>query len=308
MKVLIAVDGSAGSLGAVQFASRLLSEKDEVLLYYAPPGELVGGSALNRAQSHLADAIFERSIQYLPEGLRKRALHIASHREPVQGISLIAADQQCDLIVLGARGTGPLRERPLGTVSRHIVDHAALPVLLVRSPELESAEPLRVLVASDGSITSRHTGEILRQFTWPDKATGMVITVVEANDRQRLPEWLEDQLDNQQLEQMGMGRFFCDAAHEARIRADAAKWCGELPTIFAGHPPIVAVGHAAEQVLAAVAAHRIDLIVVGARRHGPVHRLLLGSTSSQVVEHAPCSVLIVCDSEQKRQSAWRRRS
>jgi nucleotide-binding universal stress UspA family protein len=56
---------------------------------------------------------------------------------------------------------------------------------------------------------------------------------------------------------------------------------------------VITAGHAADQILKAVDAHGIDLVVVGARRQGAVRRLLLGSTSEYVLSHAPCSVLVV---------------
>ena len=39
--------------------------------------------------------------------------------------------------------------------------------------------------------------------------------------------------------------------------------------------------------------NRIDLIVIGNKGAGAVERFLIGSVSSQVVTHAPCSVLVV---------------
>jgi len=292
MKALIGVDGSPGGYDAVQLAGRLLSEGDDVLLYYSPPGVSVSDSMLSPVQLYLSERVFKRAQEHLPKGSRIRVETVASHREASHGIPLMAIDRRCDLIVVGARGTGPVPERSLGAVARHIVDHATIPVLIVRRSESQCRKSLRVLLASDGSATSRHAADVLRRFAWPAEATGLVITVVE-EDRHRLPAWLEDQLDGQQLEQLGMGPFCCDAAQEARLRAEAAKWCGQLPPCFAAGPPLVAVGHAAEQVLAAIASHEIDLVVVGARRLGPLQKLLLGSTSSQVIAHAPCSVLVI---------------
>jgi nucleotide-binding universal stress UspA family protein len=43
-------------------------------------------------------------------------------------------------------------------------------------------------------------------------------------------------------------------------------------------------------------AHRsrhLDLLVVGSRSHGPVRRLLLGSTSTRLVREAACPLLVV---------------
>jgi nucleotide-binding universal stress UspA family protein len=56
---------------------------------------------------------------------------------------------------------------------------------------------------------------------------------------------------------------------------------------------IEAVGHPAESIVAEAERGAFDLIIVGHRgRHG-VHRFSMGSTSSRVVSHAHCDVLVV---------------
>ncbi len=50
---------------------------------------------------------------------------------------------------------------------------------------------------------------------------------------------------------------------------------------------------AAEELLAAAEASHADLIVVGMRRRSPVGKMLLGSTSQEVLLDAPCPVLAV---------------
>jgi nucleotide-binding universal stress UspA family protein len=102
MKALIGVDGSAGGYGAVQFASRLLSEKDEVLLYYSPPARERRSGTLAPVQLFLADAVFEKAKNQLPEIVKKHVPQVACHREASQGIPLMAADRRCDVIVIGA--------------------------------------------------------------------------------------------------------------------------------------------------------------------------------------------------------------
>jgi nucleotide-binding universal stress UspA family protein len=54
------------------------------------------------------------------------------------------------------------------------------------------------------------------------------------------------------------------------------------------------VGSPADQILCRAEASEADLIVVGRRGLGGVKRLLMGSVSEGVVQHARCPVLVVC--------------
>ena len=56
---------------------------------------------------------------------------------------------------------------------------------------------------------------------------------------------------------------------------------------------IEAVGHVAESIVDAAERGGFDLIVVGSRGHHGIARFLLGSTSTRVVTHAHCDVLVV---------------
>jgi len=50
---------------------------------------------------------------------------------------------------------------------------------------------------------------------------------------------------------------------------------------------------AADAIVKYAEKNAIDLIVIGNKGAGAVERFLIGSVSSQVVTHAPCSVLVV---------------
>jgi nucleotide-binding universal stress UspA family protein len=66
-----------------------------------------------------------------------------------------------------------------------------------------------------------------------------------------------------------------------------------LPSCFTNEELILAEGRPAEEILKQVRERAIDLVVLGSRGSGSLKRLLLGSTSEQVLREAPCSVLIV---------------
>jgi len=71
----------------------------------------------------------------------------------------------------------------------------------------------------------------------------------------------------------------------ARIKSEAAN----IPSI----KTIIKSGNPAAEILDAAAKMKASLIVTGSHgRHG-ARRFLLGSVSAKIVDHAPCSVLVV---------------
>lgn len=59
-------------------------------------------------------------------------------------------------------------------------------------------------------------------------------------------------------------------------------------------------GDPAEKILDEARAGGYELVVTGTRGRGPIARLLMGSVSHQVAEHAPCTVLIVSEDRRVR--------
>jgi len=55
----------------------------------------------------------------------------------------------------------------------------------------------------------------------------------------------------------------------------------------------IVTGDPAEEIVRLAKIHHADLIVLGSRGLTGMKRILLGSVSSQIVEDAPCSVLVV---------------
>jgi nucleotide-binding universal stress UspA family protein len=60
---------------------------------------------------------------------------------------------------------------------------------------------------------------------------------------------------------------------------------------------LLAMGDPADEILRAAREQGFDLIVVGNRGLSPVKAFLVGSVSSRIVSHAPCSVLVVRPNE-----------
>jgi nucleotide-binding universal stress UspA family protein len=297
MKYLIGVDGSHGSLDAARMAAQMAGASDQIVLYYSPPEMQVRSGSqpepeiVERSRQALANVVFDASRQVMPESARERVTTMVGRQNPRTGLLIAADDQRADLLVVGAHGVGALERWFLGSVSHTVARSARIPVLIARPPH-SSAGTLRVLLACEGTEADGQLYDLLRRISWPAATLGRAITVVESLYAGQVPEWLEHKARSPETEAISAAFV---REHEAEKQSTLERMkncCQQLPPAFR-HDPIVAEGHPAEQILAAIASEQIDLVIVGARSLSAMSRLLLGSTSEKVLSGAPCSVLIV---------------
>jgi nucleotide-binding universal stress UspA family protein len=309
MRVLIGVDGSSNSFAAVEFVGRLLSaERDALVLLFATPAmsfddERLDPAIEERARSALSRTVLEAALERLPAAWQQRA----EQRQVVGSASTALLDaidvEKADLVAVGFRGTsGILEDFVLGSVSRAIVHSAKIPALVVKSegrteePAKQSPGPLtremHVLVTCDPSQPAQPITDLLKRFSWPPETRGWVMTVVQSMFVTQLPEWVKRQRDPDVAAMADAWKQEHQQNLEA-ARVELEKFRAALPTCFVEQEIVVAEGRPAEAILAQIRERAIDLAVLGSRRRGSFKRLLLGSTSEQVLREAPCSVLIV---------------
>lgn len=146
---------------------------------------------------------------------------------------------------------------------------------------------MKVLVAYDGSSTSRYALEHSLPMLQAQQAELLLLTVVPEMELMVLPPggemhppWSTGAAQDleQQLQETG-----------PRILEEAAQMVETVGLRYKTQAmfgsPRLSICHVAES-------EKIDLIVMGSRGLGPVKRLLLGSVSDYVVHHAHCSVFI----------------
>jgi nucleotide-binding universal stress UspA family protein len=169
-----------------------------------------------------------------------------------------------------------------------------VPVLVARdSKGRDTKEGYGVLVAFDESEASEHAVRAMSRLTLPGHTVGRVVKVVESMFAGEVPEWLMNQARDADSEAMAQA-WVREHDEELKHGHDAlAELTTRLPEAFAGHEPIVREGHPSGEILKTIAELHTDLVVIGARGHGAIQRLLVGSTSESVLAHAPCSVLVV---------------
>ncbi|MFB9274296.1 universal stress protein [Cohnella cellulosilytica] len=138
--VLAAYDGSKASNKALQHAIKLVESRPGSKLTVAhvtlrPPyafagfGMVVPNDYEERMKEYQNDLVrqAEDTVKELPY-----AKVVVLNGTPSSALLEYARDNCCDLIVIGNRGLGPIREWMLGSVSHHVVQQAQIPVLVVK--------------------------------------------------------------------------------------------------------------------------------------------------------------------------------
>jgi nucleotide-binding universal stress UspA family protein len=298
MKIFIGVDGSEGALQAVRMAGRLADADDKIRLCYSAP-ELPATTAappdsdtMARGQQALADVVFDTARDALPAHLRAAVETMLGTADTRADLTKAAEEWGADLVVVGARGTGKFQQQALGNVALSLARTGKAPVLVARPLQSRDGK-LRVLVACEGNETDEQLAGVLNQISWPGGTVARTVTVVESLFAGEVPRWLEHKARSPEVEAIAQAFEREFEADKEAIRERNRSFCARLPSAFTTSEPLVLEGHAAEQILSAIASERADLIVLGARGQNVLARWLLGSTSEKVLSHAPCSVLIV---------------
>jgi nucleotide-binding universal stress UspA family protein len=145
-RVVAAVDGSAGSRAALQFALQDAARRgvpvEAVIAFRAPDYWMdfngVGAAEEERLLRTLRSQHEERAQAVVQEVTRELpGPGVEVHVRAVMGTPsevLIRESQGADLLVVGSRGHGGFHNMLLGSTSIHCTMHATCPVTVVHSP------------------------------------------------------------------------------------------------------------------------------------------------------------------------------
>lgn len=168
-------------------------------------------------------------------------------------VALIARDW--DLVAVGARGTGLLKRLHLGSVVDWLLREPTSPLVIARSPG-----PVRsVLVADDGSKHAQAAIETLLSLPWLKGATVRVLVV-----------------DDGHVEAAAVAEPATMPYQERGVEVDV----------------VVRSGDPKELIVAEIDDSAPDLVVMGARGHGGVRRIILGSSASAVANATDRTLLV----------------
>ncbi len=154
-----------------------------------------------------------------------------------------------------------------------------------RRPTIRAKEaiPMRALLAVDGSDASNRAVDAAAAMAWPKGATLEIVSVIPTD-----------------AELFGGPWPAAAYVQSGEVRAELSK---ELGRQLAGAADTVrrpgldvtttlAEGRPASDIVRRANQDAVDLVIVGARGHGTLERMVLGSVSAEVVERALCPVLV----------------
>ena len=141
---------------------------------------------------------------------------------------------------------------------------------------------MRVLLAIDGSPASDAARRLVASLPWPE---GTILHVVGA---------VEPVVDSF----AGVAAYpgvavDAEPPFEATLSGLLDEACTSLEAPGRIVRRSVQVGRPASVIVDEATAMRAEMIVVGSRGLGPMKSMVLGSVSAEVVDHAPCPVLVV---------------
>lgn len=144
---------------------------------------------------------------------------------------------------------------------------------------------MRILLAVDGSVSSDRATELVSTFPLPPESVVRVVAVQQPFVDVLAMSWAsvgESGIGNETEEEQ-------DARHlkEAIKRAEIALKRPDLTL-----EGFLVRGRPASAIVDEAGVMEADLVVVGSRGHGTIATMILGSTASEVVDHAPCPVLV----------------
>ncbi len=285
LRILLAVDGSEESYEAVRALAHL-SPPEAVSVVYAldvprPAYPMMSPevatdlyTTVEKSMRDEGERVLARAASLLPlhSGAVTKRLETG---KPTDIILSVAADTQANMIALGARGVGPMKELLLGSVSHRVLSHAHCPVLVVKNP----VRPLRrILLPVQGPEDAEAAISFLKTHPFAEATDITVLTAVTFAE----PAWPAGVAVTESMKEhiLEGARFFVEDV-ASRLSSDKYRATG-----------VAVIGTPSSAILKHNSKHSPDLIVMGSRGRTGVTRFVLGSVSHAVLHQTTCPLIM----------------
>jgi nucleotide-binding universal stress UspA family protein len=285
MKILLAVDGSDHSYEAVRSLKYLARAEELHILHvldvptpaYPMMMPEVAQELYETVERNMRDdgtRLLDRIVSLLPLDTGPVTKHLVTG-SPAEQIVALAEQHKADLILLGTRGLGPIKERLIGSVAHRVLTFAPGAKLILPCP-LKTLK--QILLPLQGTYDAEHALRFLQQKILREPATITLFTVLPHTR----PPWPVDAASAEQMEIHAL-RNAQDFLNET---ASKLKAMGYQTRVAA------ALGTPVEGILQEAKALNADLILLGSRgRHG-LTRMVLGSVSHALLHQGAYPLMI----------------
>lgn len=276
--MLVGVDGSESSLHALRESFKLATnEKSWVTVVSVIPSfegdlELVGVRDIKSALRQP----FEKALAVSKEiADTERALikTVSEEGDAYERIVDLAEGENCDLIIMGRKGTRHIEKSLMGSVTARVIGHSQRDVLVV--PDGSHVGWEKILVATDGSRYSSIAAERAIDFA---KSYGGELRVVSVVD---VPSEFYAEAPNAVDDMISKAKGY---VRDIRLLAETK---GVKAEGFVGE------GEAYRIITDLARKENVNVIVMSSHGRTGLRRLLMGSVAEKVIGHASCPVLVV---------------
>ncbi len=284
--ILIPVDGSPQADEAVRSLQAFSSPNRILLLHcfaipqlaYPGTGMSVGREFAEAAEQKLREEgsrILKRAASQLPAVCGEVSQHLEVG-DTASVILSMAEQESVDLILIGSRGLGVIKEHLLGSVSHRVATHAACPTVIVKS----SLVPLKnILLPIEHPLDAECAIEWLAEKPFQSLPRLSVLHVIPFVQPvlpigALLPDAWKKEL------QTGSAHFTQDITNTlTKLGYQTDRF------VEPGTPSSIIQEH--------ITRLQPQLVLMSTYNRPPLNRLAHGSVSHATVHHAPCSVLLL---------------
>ncbi len=274
MRVLVGFDGSDGGRDALELARTLgvTTGADALVVTVIPYSPLpTDFSALESDAAAEAEPLFKEARQHLA-GLSVETRGFGGG-SPAGVMTDLAEREDMDLLVIGSPHRGAVGRALIGSVAQSLLHGAPCAVVVAPRGYAEKRRgPFRLIgVAYDGTRESKAALHRAQELAEASGATIRVLTAVAP------PVALPGIV----------GYTPVNPPEPDRVMDEGVRAAGSGVPVESRRldgPPADTLAQACED--------GVDLLVAGSRGYGPVMRVLTGSVSTQLINKAPCPVLV----------------
>jgi len=292
MKILLPTDGSGYSEAAAQFLKRLnLSPNDEITILHVISDEPFQDSEdyyyarRKEIKQLIAPKILDSATNIL-KSVPAKINTVLMNGYPDKCIIEAAVDSNTDIIVMGPKRLKGIKSRIVGSVTKSVSIISAKPVLVIKPPQGESSNTIKILFTTDGSDYARKAGETLTLMPFHDNTEITILHVVTPAFYD-IPDKFMTKIDASVREDL---RRYSSIELEAsqKIIAQTTEY---LSNRFSNIDKLTKIGDPSDEILHTANELKVDIIVVGSKGMGGF-RGVVGSISRYILSVAECSVLI----------------